>query len=162
MWGLLATWFCIQCLTRFFQHLAISLLELNTFGHAVCTLFIYALWWHKPLDIEEPEVISIPSDKPEVFELLAAMCLKSKVEYVPCQREFPATVQKLVGGGRGVVAGSQNTRMPIVFTVQYDPASWKGRFAQPFTEPKYQRWKSFWLSRRVISPDTTIDCDRPC
>ncbi|KAK3351893.1 hypothetical protein B0H65DRAFT_421390, partial [Neurospora tetraspora] len=38
-----ASWFCIQCLTRFAQGLAISLLELNTFGHAICTFFIYIM-----------------------------------------------------------------------------------------------------------------------
>ncbi|EGO57533.1 hypothetical protein NEUTE1DRAFT_129457 [Neurospora tetrasperma FGSC 2508] len=59
-----ASWFCIQCLTRFAQGLAISLLELNTLGHAICTLFIYALWWNKPLDIVEPETVLIhPSTK---------------------------------------------------------------------------------------------------
>lgn len=61
-----ATWFIAQCLTRcgsteenftdwsangsvVAQHIPISLLELNTFGHAVCALLIYLLWWEKPL-----------------------------------------------------------------------------------------------------------------
>ncbi|KAL8892827.1 MAG: hypothetical protein Q9192_005549 [Flavoplaca navasiana] len=52
-----ALWFCFQCLTRLSQSLPISLLELNTFGHALCTLAIYIFWWHKPLDIEEPTLI---------------------------------------------------------------------------------------------------------
>ncbi|KAK3955553.1 hypothetical protein QBC32DRAFT_311018 [Pseudoneurospora amorphoporcata] len=37
---------------------AISLLGLNTFGHAICTPFIYIMWWHKPLEIAEPETIN--------------------------------------------------------------------------------------------------------
>ena len=58
-----AIWFCIQCLSRVGQGLAISLLEFNTFGHAICTILVYSLWWNKPLDIEEPEVIIIkPGD----------------------------------------------------------------------------------------------------
>ena len=52
-----ASWFCIQCLARLANDMAISLLELNTFAHAMCTLLIYLLWWHKPLDVEEPTVI---------------------------------------------------------------------------------------------------------
>jgi hypothetical protein len=52
-----ALWFCVQCLNRLIQRFPISLLELNTFAHAVCTVVIYALWWHKPLDIEEPTLL---------------------------------------------------------------------------------------------------------
>ncbi|KAM7206092.1 hypothetical protein V8F20_002874, partial [Naviculisporaceae sp. PSN 640] len=70
-----ALWFCVQCLTRLGQHLGISLLELNTFGHLVCALGIYILWWHKPLDIQEPLTIYIPPG-PEA-EILAIMCMTS-------------------------------------------------------------------------------------
>ena len=52
-----ASWFCLQCVTRVRQGLAITLLELNTFAHALCTLLIYLLWWNKPLDIEQPTII---------------------------------------------------------------------------------------------------------
>ena len=58
------------------QGLAISLLELNTFGHSICTLLIYWMWWDKPLDIEEPEEIVI-SHSDASYGLLAHMCLKS-------------------------------------------------------------------------------------
>ena len=52
-----ATWFCVQCICRLTQGLSISLLELNVFGHAICALFIYMLWWSKPKDIYEPTTI---------------------------------------------------------------------------------------------------------
>lgn len=26
----------------------------HTFGHCLCALLIYVLWWHKPLDVNEP------------------------------------------------------------------------------------------------------------
>lgn len=52
-----AGWFCVQCIARLSQGLAISLLELNTFAHAICALLVYLLWWYKPLDIEEPTVM---------------------------------------------------------------------------------------------------------
>ena len=35
----------------------LSLLELNTFGHAVCALLIYLLWWEKPFEVEFPTMI---------------------------------------------------------------------------------------------------------
>src|SRR3569833_789950 len=64
-----ASWFCIQCVTRLSQGLGSSLLELNTFAHAVCALLIYLLWWDKPLDVGEPTIIQ--SEK--ASEICAAM-----------------------------------------------------------------------------------------
>ncbi len=52
-----AAWFSLQVIARLGQGLAISLLELNTFAHALCALAIYYIWWDKPLDIDEPTVI---------------------------------------------------------------------------------------------------------
>ncbi|SPO01171.1 uncharacterized protein DNG_03918 [Cephalotrichum gorgonifer] len=76
-----ALWFCVQCLSRFAQRLPISLLELNTFGHAFCTLLIYCMWWEKPLDIEEPELIPVQGEDME--KLVAAMCVSSEVDIDP-------------------------------------------------------------------------------
>lgn len=70
-----ALWFCVQCITRLAQALPVSLLELNTFAHALCTLVIYLLWWHKPLDIEEPTLLT----DPRLFPLSAYMWMTSKV-----------------------------------------------------------------------------------
>lgn len=87
----IASWFCIQCLARFFQGLSISLLELNTFGHAICTLFIYALWWHKPLDITEPERVNYrpnAADGRHTAQHLAAMCTKSKLGHRYAEVDF--------------------------------------------------------------------------
>lgn len=39
------------------QRIPISLLELNTFGHAVCALFIYLLWWEKPFEVDIPTIV---------------------------------------------------------------------------------------------------------
>lgn len=47
-------WFLVNTIARLCQSSAISLLELNTFAHALCALLIYFLWWDKALDIEEP------------------------------------------------------------------------------------------------------------
>ena len=74
-----ALWFIVQCLTRRMfmelfaqtriresypddlslvtQRMPISLLELNTLGHAVCALLIYLLWWEKPFEVEYPTMI---------------------------------------------------------------------------------------------------------
>ncbi|KAL9072914.1 MAG: hypothetical protein Q9161_003285 [Pseudevernia consocians] len=39
------------------QRIPISLLELNTFGHAVCALLVYLLWWEKPFEVDYPTMI---------------------------------------------------------------------------------------------------------
>ena len=66
-----AVWFCLQCLARIHQQLPVSLLELNTFAHALCALIIYILWWNKPGEISDPFVIpSRASD--ELRDLCAA------------------------------------------------------------------------------------------
>ena len=71
-----ALWFCMQCILRLAEGYAIALLELNVFGHALCALLIYALWWQKPLDIEEPTLMS----GEETWELCALMCMSSSTE----------------------------------------------------------------------------------
>lgn len=32
-------------------------MELNTFGHALCALLIYLLWWEKPFEVDYPTMI---------------------------------------------------------------------------------------------------------
>ena len=66
-----ALWFCFQFVARIWQSLPVSLLELNTFAHSLCALFIYILWWHKPGDIDDPFVIQT-RDSEALRDLCAA------------------------------------------------------------------------------------------
>jgi len=66
-----AFWFCVQCITRLSQGLPITLLELNTFVHALCALLIYWLWWHKPLDVAEPTLFK----EKEIHGLVALLSI---------------------------------------------------------------------------------------
>ncbi|KAK5658386.1 hypothetical protein OQA88_2363 [Cercophora sp. LCS_1] len=52
-----ALWFAAQCISRMALGMTVSLLELSTFAHAICALIAYALWWRKPLDVDEPTLI---------------------------------------------------------------------------------------------------------
>ena len=83
-----ALWFCAQCIARCAQGLAVSLLELNVFAHAICSLLMYFLWWDKPMDIEEPTVLSGKM----VRELCALMCMRSFLNYEE-QCELPHGVR---------------------------------------------------------------------
>ncbi|KAI4115615.1 MAG: hypothetical protein LQ345_003831 [Seirophora villosa] len=44
-------------LAKVAQRIPISLLELNTFGHAVCALLIYLVWWEKPFEVDHPTIL---------------------------------------------------------------------------------------------------------
>lgn len=68
-----ALWFCLQCIVRLTMNTSISLLELNVFGHCICTFIIYAIWWNKPMDIAEPTVMGF-KDEPEHQGLVALLC----------------------------------------------------------------------------------------
>ena len=70
-----ALWFCVQCISRLSQSLPVSLLELNTFGHSLCTLLIYLLWWHKPLNVDQPTLIQDEKMRP----LFAYMWMTSRI-----------------------------------------------------------------------------------
>ena len=53
------------------QRIPISLLELNTFGHAFCALIIYILWWDKPFQVDYPCMIDRPRlEKRRALELM--------------------------------------------------------------------------------------------
>jgi len=68
-----AFWFCTQCISRLATGLSITLLELNTFAHALCALLAYAFWWNKPHDVNEPVLIQ----GPQMHMICAAMCMRS-------------------------------------------------------------------------------------
>jgi len=62
-------WFCANCASRLIQHLPLSLLEVSTAAHALCTLLTYVVWWSKPLNIPEP-IILRGREAREVYALL--------------------------------------------------------------------------------------------
>ncbi|KAJ7364286.1 hypothetical protein DFH08DRAFT_838860 [Mycena albidolilacea] len=58
-------WFCMQYFGRIHQHLAVTQLEVTTLAFAVVNIFIWGLWWGKPLDVQRPIVVG-PSKAEEV------------------------------------------------------------------------------------------------
>jgi len=68
-----AFWFCLQCVMRLTMNTSIGLLELNVFGHCICTFIIYAIWWDKPMDVAEPTLLRI-EDRLENQSLIALLC----------------------------------------------------------------------------------------
>ncbi|CAO2656047.1 Nn.00g048500.m01.CDS01 [Neocucurbitaria sp. VM-36] len=72
-----ALWFIVQVIGRLAARYPISLLEMNTFLHALCCLAIYMAWWNKPLDIQEPSLIDASEDP--VKGICAWMVMQSAI-----------------------------------------------------------------------------------
>ncbi|KAJ7364287.1 hypothetical protein DFH08DRAFT_1016507 [Mycena albidolilacea] len=53
-------WFCMQYFARIHQHLAVTQLEVATLAFAVVNIFIWGLWWGKPLGVQRPIVVGPP------------------------------------------------------------------------------------------------------
>ena len=104
-----AVWFCAQVIGRLAERMPISLLELNTFAHALCALLVYLLWWDKRLDIHEPTVVeSGKSDAACNVSVMAWYCRHGPVAHF--QSVDPAGwswLRLLRRAWRGVGASSQ-------------------------------------------------------
>ncbi|KAJ7665221.1 hypothetical protein DFH06DRAFT_985484 [Mycena polygramma] len=47
-------WFTAQCIARVHQNLPVTELEVTTIAFQFVNIFIWLLWWHKPLDVQRP------------------------------------------------------------------------------------------------------------
>lgn len=56
------TWFIIQCIARGQQRLALTELELVTLALASLNAVTFAIWWHKPLEVQEPVKIYLKTE----------------------------------------------------------------------------------------------------
>lgn len=54
-------WFIIQIIGRAIQRLPVTTIELTTLSFVLCTLAMYFQWANKPLDVESPTIIHIPT-----------------------------------------------------------------------------------------------------
>lgn len=70
-------WFCTNCAARLFQRLPLSLFEVSTAAHALCTLTTYFVWWSKPLNVPTPTLMREKRAQ-EVYALL--MCSDSEYD----------------------------------------------------------------------------------
>ena len=52
--ALQTTWFIAQYLERWIAHQPRTQLEVMTLAYAALNILIYALWWEKPLNMQEP------------------------------------------------------------------------------------------------------------
>jgi len=56
------SWFIIKCIARGQQQLALTELELVTLALACLNAATFAIWWHKPLGVQEPVKIYLKTE----------------------------------------------------------------------------------------------------
>jgi hypothetical protein len=84
-----AVWFCLQCISRMSQGLSISLLELNTYAHGLCALFVYTQWWNKLLSITEPSLSTSGGDNAvDIWCLLFMVSVPSGTGSIKSRKGF--------------------------------------------------------------------------
>jgi hypothetical protein len=71
-----ASWFCLSCIARISRKLSLSLLELNTFAHALCTVIVCTL-------VEEAIGQPLLVHEDRMRPLLASMWMASKTSCIP-------------------------------------------------------------------------------
>ena len=62
-------WFCANSASRLAQSFPLSLLEVSTAAHAICTLVTYFVWWEKPINVATPTLLR-EQEAREVYALL--------------------------------------------------------------------------------------------
>ena len=87
------TWFALQALFRAVKHVQVTALEILTVAFVFCSIFIYAICWNQPQDVEYPIVISqileqsdsrsadgqeIHCDQQEIIDLESGLMLQSE------------------------------------------------------------------------------------
>lgn len=64
-------WLALQCIGRGAEGIPITPLEIATLGFAVPSLATFALWYHKPVDIEVPVMVDIELSTEELLILIS-------------------------------------------------------------------------------------------
>jgi len=97
-------WFCTNCVSRRLQHLPLSLLEVSTAAHALCTLLTYFVWWSKPIDVAAPTLMREKKAR-EVYALLK--CTKEEYDKaLEMARKRASTLPGTHGSGKIVLAAN--------------------------------------------------------
>jgi hypothetical protein len=76
-----ALWVAGQAIERKLAGYPITLLEIHTLVHVVCALVMYGLWAQKPLNVQDPTIISFPDHPNPLAFMLERSCSCRWVKY---------------------------------------------------------------------------------
>ncbi|KIV77224.1 hypothetical protein PV11_09039 [Exophiala sideris] len=83
------SWTFLQCITRQIAGYPLTVLEVHILVHAACAMLMYALWFHKPLDVGDPSLVDVGLSPEDLA--LALMRSTSGSAYKPFTTLEPQT-----------------------------------------------------------------------
>lgn len=86
-----ALWLLVQCLARWMSQLRLTLLEVHVGIQVLCTIIVCALWWSKPLDVNDPISIILQKESAGTWE-------KPSFAQSDFEPEDMKTTEMLLGG----------------------------------------------------------------
>ncbi|KAJ6481050.1 hypothetical protein C8R45DRAFT_831801 [Mycena sanguinolenta] len=104
-------WFTIQCIARVQQQLTVTELEVITLAFAVMSIFMWILWWDKPLDVQRPIsviLVQTPTIPPWPRARIQALGLRQLISAIYQDFATPLTTEsaRIVTLLAGIVFGA--------------------------------------------------------
>jgi hypothetical protein len=108
-------WFTAQCLARVHQDLPVTELEIATLAFAVVNIFIWLLWWNKPLDVQRPILVG-PKEALEI-STSGSVNNQETLLVAPDRVAFAADAKPWQAGfWNGIIPGVYNEYEPEPYT----------------------------------------------
>ncbi|KAJ7886767.1 hypothetical protein B0H14DRAFT_2696661 [Mycena olivaceomarginata] len=115
-------WFITQCIARATQHLPLTELEVVTLAFAVVNIFIWLLWWGKPLDVQDPIMLGTPEEE-----------FAARGSYYPNQEssdpialaKFSVRFRSMLGDPFSKYRPFSSNSVPSFFSVSYQDNNYK-------------------------------------
>ncbi len=111
-------WFCVNCGSRLRERLPLSLLEVSTLAHGLCTLASYVAWWSKPLNIDEPTWITMSGEHARQALALALVLHRDWDEGY--SRLLSATQDLSIQKTRLALKAAERYRLSLTNLMEYD------------------------------------------
>ncbi|KAH6682341.1 hypothetical protein F5X68DRAFT_25372 [Plectosphaerella plurivora] len=70
------SWMLTSCIARKWYGLPLTLLEVHTMVHVVCAFVMYALWFKKPVNVRDPEVLDDAEGRADAIAYLCHVSLR--------------------------------------------------------------------------------------
>ncbi|KAJ6584464.1 hypothetical protein B0H19DRAFT_1318406, partial [Mycena capillaripes] len=158
-------WFTAQCLARVHQHLPLAELEVATIAFQFVNIFIWLLWWCKPLDVQQPILIgsgdeSVADGPPReplltvivgrVHSVVMGFSLAFKPEISTSIPSFCSPLSHLETRLLSITTGIQTTGIQVIVGTIFGAihcAAWNTRF---FSATEIWMWRFCSLTVAAI------------
>jgi hypothetical protein len=140
-----AMWMLIQTIVRQVAGLPVTLLEVNTLAHVVAALLIYAVWWYKPHNANEPETIEVAS---ELAVVMSSSFLRLRRRFAIEGRELDEVI---------AAAEMRKARLIVARLQERDPRDPLAREARVYARWPQDSWQERPRFLRLLSDEDQAD-----